>query len=482
MIVSRYGGGDAVPVDPVGAVKAHWRIFAATIALGAAAAALVFATTANRYVAEAVVALDARKVQVITLDSVVSRLPQDSPVLRTELDLIASRSMAEKVVDRLGLANAAASDDSKTGWRWWNSAPFFSGNNRRDTRSARAKAVESLVSQLRVNNDGRSYTIFIYFDDADPVFAAKAVNAYAALYLEHQISVQTQATQSASEWLGLKVAELGARLETSEEAVEDFRRRENLLEANGITSEGQRLAGINVELAAARSQRAGAEARLSAARDLGANGLKNASFTEALGSPLIQALRTRASEISREIGEIEAAGASMSADLPAQRTQLLAVHKQIDGEIALVIASLANEVEVARRKERALEAETVKVEARVAHESAGRVQLNKLQREAVANRTIYESFLNRYKQTIEQQGLASPDAMLLSSAEVPTRPASPRLLPLLALGMTLGALAGAGIVKLRSGGRSITADPSTRRDDPDAFSPWSAEPLKQRLA
>jgi uncharacterized protein involved in exopolysaccharide biosynthesis len=480
MIVSRFGGGDAVPVNPVAAIKAHWPTFAATIALGAAAGVLVFAATPNRYVAEAVVALDARKVQVITLDSVVSRLPQDSPVLRTELDLIASRSMAEKVVDRLGLANAVIADNSESGWRWWGSTPAADGDVR-DVRSPRAKAVDSLVSRLRVNNDGRSYTIFIYFDAADPAFAARAVNAYAAVYLEHQISVQTQATQSASDWLGVKVAELGTRLEGSEEAVEDFRRKANLMEANGVTSEGQRLAGINVELAAARSQRAGAEARLSAARDLGPEGLHNASFTEALGSPSIQALRTRAAEIGRDIGEIEAAGASMSADLPAQRTQLLAVGKQIDSEIALVVASLANEVEVARRKEKALETETAKVEAVVAHESAGRVQLNKLEREAVANRTIYESFLNRYKQTIEQQGLASPDATLLSSAEVPTRPASPRLLPLLALGMAVGALAGAGVVKLRGGAHPDKADWS-EQDDPDAFSPWSAEPLKQRLA
>ncbi|MFC7053948.1 GumC family protein [Hansschlegelia quercus] len=479
MIVSRFGNDDAAPVDPVAAIKAHWRVLAATIALGAATGAIVFAATPNRYVAEAVVALDARKVQVITLDSVVSRLPQDSPVLRTELDLIASRSMAEKVVDRLGLADAAPADKSETSWAsWWDSPPPSGG----EARSFRAKAVDGLVSRLRVNNDGRSYTIFIYFDAADPAFAAKAVNAYAAVYLEHQIAVQTQATQSASDWLGVKVAELGTKLEASEGAVEDFRRQANLMEANGVTSEGQRLAGINVELAAARSQRAGAEARLSAARDLGPEGLQNASFTEALGSPSIQALRSRAAEIGRDIGEIEAAGASMSADLPAQRIQLAAVRTQIDGEIALVLASLANEVEVARRKEKALETETAKIEAAVARESAGRVQLNKLQREAVANRTIYESFLNRYKQTIEQQGLASPDATLLSSAEVPTRPASPRLLPLLALGMAVGALVGAGLAKLRGGPRPEPSDWSTPQDNLEAYPPWGAEPLKQRLA
>jgi len=54
-----------------------------------------------RYDAQAVLALDARQFQGLPSESVISPLPQESPVLRTELDIIQSRMMAQRVVDRL---------------------------------------------------------------------------------------------------------------------------------------------------------------------------------------------------------------------------------------------------------------------------------------------------------------------------------------------------------------------------------------------
>ncbi len=56
------------------------------------------AGAAASYVAEVVIAIDVRRVQVLPADAVVSQLPQDSPVLRTELDVIVSRTMADRVV------------------------------------------------------------------------------------------------------------------------------------------------------------------------------------------------------------------------------------------------------------------------------------------------------------------------------------------------------------------------------------------------
>ncbi|MFC3694936.1 GumC family protein [Chenggangzhangella methanolivorans] len=419
-------------------IRDRWPWFAAAVGLGVAGGVGVWLVTPNKYVAEAVVALDARKVQVITIDSVVSRLPQDSPVLRTELDLIASRSMAQKVARRLGLVSRATADGLSE------PAP----EDPAAKRSPEARAVDRLVNGLRVNNDGRSFTIFIYFEAADPVFARNAANAYAEAYLDHQIEVQTQATRSASDWLGRKVSELGVRLETSEKAVEEFRRTAGLLETNGATADAQKLAGVSAEFAAARSQRAGAEARLSAAKELTNHAAGMAAFNEVLASASIQALRMREAEIGREIGDIEASGAMLSTALPAQRVQLAALRRQIDGEVDRVVASLANEVDVAARKEKALDAEAARLAAVVAENSEARVELNRLEREASANRTIYESFLNRYKQTIEQEGLAAPDATLLSSAEVPMRPSTPKLVPLLAFGLAIGSAVGVGLVSM----------------------------------
>lgn len=74
-----------------------------------------------------------------------------------------------------------------------------------------------------MNNDGRSYTIFISYRASDPVYAAKVANAFVTAYLDHQIDVQQSAARRVSEWLGEKLVTLRSGLEEAERAAEDFR-------------------------------------------------------------------------------------------------------------------------------------------------------------------------------------------------------------------------------------------------------------------
>src|SRR5262249_48588547 len=66
-------------------------------ALSAGIAWLIYLATPPRFESTAVIALDVRKIQVVDHE-VVSRLPQESAALRTELDVMRSRSLNEKVV------------------------------------------------------------------------------------------------------------------------------------------------------------------------------------------------------------------------------------------------------------------------------------------------------------------------------------------------------------------------------------------------
>ena len=67
------------------------------------------------------------------------------------------------------------------------------------------------------------------------------------------------------------------------------------------------------------------------------------------------------------------------------------------------LKSLAGEVEIARAKENQLQSDLTRLETKAGSELKDTVQLRQLQREADANRTLYESFLARFKQTSEQQ-------------------------------------------------------------------------------
>ena len=79
------------------------------------------------------------------------------------------------------------------------------------------------------------------------------------------------------------------------------------------------------------------------------------------------------------------------------------------------------------------------------------LRLAQLQREADANRSIYETYLARYKQTLQQASLAVPDGRLISLAEPPEDPTYPNKLRSLLLGAFGGLAIGGALAYLREG-------------------------------
>lgn len=459
MIVSEGPRDNGFAWDRIHAIiRRRRRLLALSVLAGLAVGLIGYARTPRSYVSEAVVALDARRIA-LPSETVVSPLPQDSPVLRTELDLINSRSMAAKVVARLESEGVAIREEEKPGLSlsnvWRSLGSILPGAARagdavnKDTipLDEREKA-EILLSGLRVSNDGRSYTIFLTFSSSDPVFSAKVANAYAQAYLDHQIDVQRSATRRVASWLGETLVTLRAELEAAEQAAETFRQKAGLVETNGVTLQAQRVAALNSELAATRAAFADLEARLKTIQDLAARE-QFPSLAEILGSPTVQSLRLEQARIERRLSELHDTKALKSPELTSLESELAATKRQIGEEITRIIASLTNEISVVHQKEESLNRALEKAQQALSEANHAEVTLAQLEREAAASRAIYESYLLRYKQTIEQDSIAVPEAQIISLAEPASLPAKPRLATWLMFGLGLGGSMGLAATFLR---------------------------------
>lgn len=404
-----------------------------------------YMTTPAQYVSEAILALDVRKLQALPTESVVSPLPQESPVLRTELDIISSRMMAGKVLTQLdslnfdadGRINPADQQPPANIGSPDQISPLSAQSDEDRNRSR----IDKLLSNVSVVNDGRSYTIYISYRADNPQYSAAVANAFGEAYLDYQVDLQTSATRRVSDWLGGKLVSLRATLEQSERAAADFREKSGLVKANGMTLQSQQIAALNTELANLRAKLAGAEARLSTAIDA-SNNKAGVALSEILGSPAIQQLRAEQSRVERSLQEISQSGAMQSAQLPQLNSQLASLKSQIAGEVQQVIDSLRNEINVTHRQQAAVETNLKEMQEGMSAANQALVHADQLDREASANRAIYESYLTRYKQTIEQDGIATAEARMISRA-VPARSrASPHLSTWMALGIIGGTFLG----------------------------------------
>jgi len=445
VIISDVSSGNARQplADLLETIKRRRTLIIAPLLAGVAIGVIGYLMAPLSYVSESVLVLDMRRVQALPNESAITPLPQDSPVLRSELDIISSRMMARKVIDILQADNVNVPTAFRSGTVL--SAPPENAKQVREARDVDAAArerqrIDLLLSRLRVNNDGRSYTIFISYRAPDPVYAARVANAFVTAYLDHQIDVQQSAARRVSEWLGEKLVSLRSDLEGAERAAEDFRQKSRLAGDPGqISFQAQRVAALNTEIVAATGAVSLVEARLRTAESLKTNN-EAPALTEVLASPAIQSLRNEQARVERQLDELRSNGALKSAEIPVLTAERDALKQQVTAQVDEIIKSLSNEIKIARQRRSGLEDALTAAEADLAQANQAQVQAVQLDREANASRTVYESYLTRYKQLIEQDGIAVPEAQMISAAEPATAKASPNLANWLLLGLGLGGL------------------------------------------
>jgi capsular exopolysaccharide synthesis family protein len=446
--------------DVVGVLRRRKAVIMTTAAVVTCAVALVVFQLTPRYTATSEVMIIPGESQVIDLGEVGRAPPTDEVMLETQMKVLVSRANVQRTVEELGLLsdpefNAAlrpAGEGSFLaavgGWlsAQWVAATSVAQQSETpglDEDEPQLDGVaERFLDQLRVSQSGRSYILSVDFTSVDAEKAARVANAVAAFYVERQLEDKLAATSRNGQWLADRAEELRKQVIASEKAVEEYRATNEL--AN-TPLDAQQLTSFNVELINARTELNEKQARLAQVRALSKSGQGYSSVTEVMSSPTIHELRRQEAELvreeallSNEYGERH----PKMIQLKAEQSDLAA---KIEEEIRSVIRNLENEFALARNRAEALLASFREAKERSSEAEGASVQLRQLEREAEANRSLYETFLTRLKQTEQQQGILQPDAKVISMASVPLEPSFPKKKLMLGVGFT-GSLMLGGLI------------------------------------
>lgn len=302
-------------------------------------------------------------------------------------------------------------------------------------RSEMNRVVDTFLDRLDIKQRGESQVIALTFQSADPVTAASAANKLADLYIVEQLEAKFEATQRATEWLNERIDDLRRRVEDSERAVAEYRQTNGLLvSATGTPLVSQELSDLNAELTAANIGRAEAEARLRQVQEIVRRG-GAASYSEVLSSPLIVSLRQQQSELQRQYADLSGELGAQHPRMRSLRAEIADMNSGIRNEIAKIIQGLENEVAVARARQETLKGNMENLKGEVALANEASVVLRSLEREAQSNRMLLETMLNRFQETnqLDEPDMQQPDARVISYAEAPLEPSSPKFNLLLAM-------------------------------------------------
>jgi uncharacterized protein involved in exopolysaccharide biosynthesis len=453
-------------IDLWGLAQTLWRaklLIAGSALLCAALAFAALRAVAPTYTAEARLLLDARTPQVFAFDNVLGEFRVNEAALITELGIITSREILRPVAERLDLARHAEFNPDLAG-------PSLPGRIIAGLRALAPggggaedpalewtpvmQAAKLLAEQVSADQFGESFTVRLQVDSRDPALAAAIANEIAAVYLDRQVTLKTDASQKAADWLSLRVEELRDRVETAELAVE--RSRERLMYGGPLGADAlerqigavsDRLNGLRAELAAATAQRESFKG-LIARQDPGAAARIASSAT------LDAVLRRRVALVE----QIDTASRVLGPEAPgvAQlRESLRAAEVSMEAAVAEVSEGLDAAVEVVAAQISQGEAQVAEFAQRLSELQGREVEMRALVREAEAQRAVYEAFLNRLAEARELGGFQQPDARLVMAAEPPPEPSAPRKAPLVVLAFIFGAGLSSGAVLLRAAGRPV---------------------------
>jgi len=429
----------------VGMLHKRRSLIVACFAVSLLVAVLYNYSTRPVYRATTQILIDRDTPNVLPNKELVELVQAGNDYLQTQYQLLRSRALAERAVERLGLQK---SPELATG-------PMMSPWERLQRRLGRipdadpgeiplSPAAAAFRSRVQVEPVPGSRLVNLHFSAYDPSVAANAVNSLAQLYIEQALELRFTTSTEATGWLSDRLKEQQAKVEEAEKRLQEYREREGLVnqeEKQGLVE--QKLETLNGAVLDARTDRIAKESLYN--QVLNATPAQLESFGLVLASEPVQALKIELAALQKEEARLAESLGDRHPDMVRVRSQIKATQDKLRAEIRNVARSAESEYRTALAKEARLAAslESVKGEAQSTNRKT--IDLAVLKREVDTNRQLYADLLTKSKQAGLESELKTTNIRVVEKAETPKAPFIPNKMRSYQLAVVAGLMLGIGL-------------------------------------
>lgn len=355
--------------------------------------------------------------------------------LQTQLDVLRSRALAERVAQSLNLYN-----DNRFLIAMGANVSAGTGAATNADNELRRQVVGLIMKNMDVTLPRDSRVATITFDSPDPAIAQKVVNSYAENFIISNLQRKYDASSYARNFLQTQLADAKRRLEEAERASIAYARSAQLIDASAGAAqtggEGPKslvtasLVQLNQSLSGATAARIEAEQRWRQAQ-----ATPVMSLPEVQNNPTIQQLNRQRAE---QQALYEQERTRRKEDYPTvqqAKAQLAELDRQIARIAGEAKASIRDRYLVAQRQEASLRGTLGSLKGETLAEQDRSVRFNILRREVDTSRTLYDGLLQRFREVSAAAGVAANNISIVDLAEQPRLPISPR--PMLNLALAI---------------------------------------------
>jgi polysaccharide biosynthesis transport protein len=384
----------------------------------------------------------------------------DNAMVESQIEVIQSANVALKVINKLSLTSEPEFTNTSFFSKMIGTAVhFFTSPLTNDVGLDEKQKLTSMVlekfqSRLSVTRVGASYVLQINFLSESPQRSATLAKAVAEAYIRDVIDARDEAAETGSQWLESRIVSLREKSFSAEQAVADFKAKNNITQTNAGAYDEQKVGNFNSQLDALRDKTAEAEAKLkrikailgSSQDDLSALG---GDISDALTNGVIVKLRDqyfvdakRVAELASKYGENHRTVVDLHADM-----RVLA--GSIREELTRIAHAYQSDYDIAVQHEKSIAASLGNAVKESSDTNFQRVKLHELESIAATYHAIYANFLERYMATSQRQSYPLTEARIIAEPRLPLHKSKPKTLLTLGLSIFGGFALGSAFALLR---------------------------------
>jgi capsular exopolysaccharide synthesis family protein len=361
--------------------------------------------------------------------------------MQTQVKVLESRMLAERVVRRLKAANRGVLNTEPDRFAAWRKALHLEPPKKLTQEEAVGMA------SIRVKPVMNARIIEVFCDSIDPKLAAQYANTMAEEYITDSMESRWRATQNTGEWLTRQIEDLKIKLEKSEDQLQAYSQATGLLFTGDKDKENvneEKLRQLQQELLRAQTDRIAKQSKYELAKSIPVE-----SLPEVLDDETVRTTQGKLTDLRRQMAELSATLTPAHYKVQRLQAQITELEASFKTDLRNILTRIANEFEAALRREKLLAADYETQRSLVVDQASKVAHYNILKREVDTNRQLYDSMLQRVKETGVAAAMKASGIRVIDPAVPPLAPYKPNLNRSILTGCFAGMFLGVILVFLR---------------------------------
>ncbi|MFK0569751.1 GumC family protein, partial [Endozoicomonas sp.] len=433
----------------------RWAIVGFTLAVTLIAILVVFSMTPI-YQATSILQIEQEQAKVVSIEEMYGIEGGSDSYLNTQFEVLKSRGVLEKVVNKLNLLNnpefngrlrEAPWYSGMLDWRSW--FGLQEPTEEVDASSVMRDTINVLSNNVTIEPVRKTQIVKIHAQSENPKLAAQIANAIASAYIESYMEAKLSLTLNATDWMQSRMSDLSETLKAAEQELQDYREQEQLIDLEGVlTVSSNELKALTNSLVQVRNKLAVSENIYKRIRSGEMKKGDSQSLQAVLQHPLIQDLKQDESNRDRQVLDLSRRYGPKHPSMISAYSELESIQQNLKVQIGNIVDGVERNYEIDKANEKSLQTAVNKVKSTVQEINRKQFRLRSLEREVQTNKDLYDAFFKRIQETSATSDLQTANARIVDKAFTPQNPVKPKKKLIVGIAALLGLMVSCGIAFL----------------------------------